>query len=162
MGSYRLTMTSTNLLIVLLVSLASASPVEQVANKAASPLVNLGCQCSRLQYLDSRGVYRGHCETIDETQARWCYVDHPSTCRDLRTSIRFPSRYWSYEACATSFPTYALPPSDHYHVLPSAPLVVVPSHTHQDSHSHHIQEIPQIFGPPILKGAGQDKEAPTK
>ena len=78
--------------------------------KAASTLVNCGCQCSRfafsfilmldmlsqnfqfplfggcktfssLTFLDSGGQVQGNCLTVDSTGARWCYTSHGSTCQ---------------------------------------------------------------------------------
>merc|ERR1712088_1113948 len=70
--------------------------------KAASPLVNLGCQCSSLTFVDSQGQVQGNCRSVDSTGARWCYVDHlPSSCQDLSHSARFPNNPWTYEACST-------------------------------------------------------------
>merc|ERR1712211_31275 len=84
--------------------------------KAASPLVNLGCQCSSLTFVDSQGQVQGNCRSVDSTGARWCYVDHlPSSCQDLSHSARFPANPWSYEACST-------PPENsghHHHVQPA-------------------------------------------
>merc|ERR1712014_179055 len=60
--------------------------------KAASPLVNLGCQCSSLTFVDSQGHVQGNCRSVDSTGARWCYVDHlPSSCQDLSHSARVPA-----------------------------------------------------------------------
>merc|ERR1719412_2079981 len=93
---------------------ASASPLEVSGSlKVASPLVNLGCQCSSLTFVDSQGHVQGNCRSVDSTGARWCYVDHlSSSCQDLSHSARFPANPWSYEACST-------PPENsghHHHV----------------------------------------------
>merc|ERR1711872_86400 len=72
--------------------------------KAASPYTNCGCQCSSLTFRDKSGRVQGNCKSADHTGAQWCYVDTsvPSTCQDLSyTSVRFPGKPWSYEACAT-------------------------------------------------------------
>merc|ERR1712228_888068 len=77
---------------------------EKTNPKAASPYTNCGCQCSSLTFRDKRGRVQGNCKSADHTGAQWCYVDTsvPSTCQDLSyTSVRFPGKPWSYEACAT-------------------------------------------------------------
>merc|ERR1740131_425500 len=81
----------------------SASACGLAVQKAASPYVNLGCQCSSLTFRDAAGAVQGNCQTVDSTGARWCYVDsdHFSSCQDLVPSQRFPHNPWSYEACAT-------------------------------------------------------------
>merc|ERR1711953_252109 len=99
------------LLLVTLLTLATASPVEveSTETKASSPLINCGCQCSSLTFRDANGVVQGNCLTVDSTGAQWCYVDQAySSCQDLVPSRRFPNNPWSYEACAT--PTLWLPP----------------------------------------------------
>ena len=115
----------------LIVSLAvvgiSASPSEVVDSetKAASPLINCGCQCSPLTFRDAKGEVQGNCLTVDGTGAQWCYVDaaHSSSCQDLVPSQRFPNNPWSYEACAT--PSIGSP------LCPVAPVY---------SNYHHEQE----------------------
>merc|ERR1712152_90111 len=86
----------------------SASPLSKVAEntKAASPYVNIGCQCSPHTFQDQYGTIQGNCRAADSTGARWCYVDnaHSSSCQDKRFSARFPNNPWSYEACATPLP----------------------------------------------------------
>merc|ERR1719410_1726839 len=60
-----------------------ASPTEVPASdtkapsetKAASPLINCGCQCAPLTFRDAKGVVQGNCLTVDSTGAQWCYVD---------------------------------------------------------------------------------------
>merc|ERR1712014_161004 len=77
---------------------------EKTNPKAASPYTNGGCQCSSLTFRDKSGRVQGNCKSADRTGAQWCYVDTsvPSTCQDLSyTSVRFPGKPWSYEACAT-------------------------------------------------------------
>merc|ERR1711872_972673 len=77
---------------------------EKTNPKAASPYTNCGCQCSSLTFRDKSGRVQGNCKSTDHTGAQWCYVDTsvPSTCQDLSyTSVRFPGKPWSYEACAT-------------------------------------------------------------
>merc|ERR1719391_20697 len=71
--------------------------------KAASALVNCGCQCSPLTFRDKYGRQQGNCKSADKTGAVWCYVHsaHYSSCSDLQPSKRFPNNPWSYEACAT-------------------------------------------------------------
>merc|ERR1712244_20541 len=160
----------------------SASSLSIESTKAASSLINCGCQCSSITFLDSAGVEQGNCKTVDGTGAQWCYVDSTaSTCQDLVPSERFPHNPWSYEACATPAVGSALCPAvvavpDHVH----APVVVAsadhvhlsaPEHVHvpvvvsAPTHVHvpvgqHNTEIPQGLNAPIPKAAGS--EAPTK
>merc|ERR1711862_133939 len=159
----------------------SASSLSVENTKAASSLINCGCQCSSLTFLDSAGVEQGNCKTVDGTGAQWCYVDSTaSSCQDMVPSERFPHNPWSYEACATPAVGSALCPAvvavaDHVH----APVVVAsadhvhlsaPEHVHvpivvsAPSHVHpvgqHNTEIPQGSNDPIPKAAGV--EAPTK
>merc|ERR1712172_160790 len=106
--------------------------------KAASPLINCGCQCSSLTFSDSAGVVQGNCRTVDGSGARWCYVDAAlgSSCQDLTPSARFPNNPWSYEACATpAIGTHECPA-----VVASVPAttVVVPA-------PHHPH--PEVFNP---------------
>merc|ERR1712241_1509392 len=104
----------------------SASSLSIESTKAASSLINCGCQCSSITFLDSAGVEQGNCKTVDGTGAQWCYVDSSaSTCQDLVPSERFPHNPWSYEACATPAVGSALCPAVH------APVVVAPAdHVH--------------------------------
>merc|ERR1719208_184282 len=91
-------------LVVFLVSSSHGYPShEETVTKAASPLINCGCQCSPLTFRDAKGEVQGNCLTVDGTGAQWCYVDaaHSSSCQDLVPSQRFPNNPWSYEACAT-------------------------------------------------------------
>merc|ERR1712244_64592 len=171
--------TQASILATLVFSAASLS-IE--STKAASSLINCGCQCSSITFLDSAGVEQGNCKTVDGTGAQWCYVDSSaSTCQDLVPSERFPHNPWSYEACATPAVGSALCPAvvavpDHVH----APVVVAsadhvhlsaPEHVHvpvvvsAPTHVHvpvgqHNTEIPQGLNAPIPKAAGS--EAPTK
>merc|ERR1712013_515728 len=159
----------------------SATSLSLESTKAASSLINCGCQCSSITFLDSAGVEQGNCKTVDGTGAQWCYVDHlPSTCQDMVPSERFPHNPWSYEACATPPEGSALCPAvvavaDHVHapvVAASADHVHLsaPEHVHvpivvsAPSHVHpvgqHNTEIPQGSNDPIPKAAGV--EAPTK
>merc|ERR1712020_526256 len=148
----------------------SASSLSIESTKAASSLINCGCQCSSITFLDSAGVEQGNCKTVDGTGAQWCYVDSSaSTCQDLVPSERFPHNPWSYEACATPAVGSALCPAvvavpDHVH----APVVVASAdHVHLSAPEHvhvpvgqHNTEIPQGLNAPIPKAAGS--EAPTK
>merc|ERR1712079_802429 len=111
----------------------SATSLSLESTKASSSLINCGCQCSSITFLDSAGVEQGNCKTVDGTGAQWCYVDSTaSTCQDLVPSERFPHNPWSYEACATPAVGSALCPAvvavpDHVH----APVVVAPAdHVH--------------------------------
>merc|ERR1712177_58294 len=158
----------------------SATSLSLESTKAASSLINCGCQCSSITFLDSAGVEQGNCKTVDGTGAQWCYVDHlPSSCQDMVPSERFPNNPWSYGACATPPEGSALCPAvvavaDHVH----APVVVAsadhvhlsaPEHVHAPivvpaPHVHpvgqHNTEIPQGSNAPIPKAASV--EAPTK
>merc|ERR1712079_413088 len=103
-----LTMQLRNITIIGLASLLSFGSCSEIGNKtaasekASSPLINCGCQCSSLTFRDAGGVVQGNCLTVDTTGAQWCYVDPAySSCQDLVPSQRFPNNPWSYEACAT-------------------------------------------------------------
>merc|ERR1712079_914076 len=114
------------LIVCLAVVGISASPSEVVDSetKAASPLINCGCQCSPLTFRDAKGEVQGNCLTVDSTGAQWCYVDTSySSCADLVPSLRFPNNPWSYEACATPAPGSLLCPALANPILPA----VVPS-----------------------------------
>merc|ERR1719492_544587 len=93
-----------NLTIVCLAAVLSLGNCanQTASEKASSPLINCGCQCSSLTFRDAGGVVQGNCLTVDSTGAQWCYVDPAySSCQDLVPSQRFPNNPWSYEACAT-------------------------------------------------------------
>merc|ERR1712179_735440 len=127
----------------------SATSLSLESTKAASSLINCGCQCSSITFLDSAGEEQGNCKTVDGTGAQWCYVDSTaSTCQDLVPSERFPHNPWSYEACAAPAVGSALCPAvvavpDHVH----APVVVsAPSHVHPVG--QHNTEIPQGLNAP--------------
>merc|ERR1712241_231372 len=138
----------------------SASSLSIESTKAASSLINCGCQCSSLTFRDSAGEVQGNCKTVDGTGAQWCYVDSTaSTCQDLVPSERFPHNPWSYEACATPAVGSALCPAVHAPVVVApadhvhAPVVVAsPSHVHPVG--QHNTEIPQGLNAPIPKAAG--------
>merc|ERR1712061_252024 len=110
--------------------------LDSANEKAASPLINCGCQCSSLTFRDANGVVQGNCLTVDSTGAQWCYVDQAySSCQDLVPSKRFPNNPWSYEACATPAPGSPLCPgivAPAVPVVPVAPAVVPvePAHVH--------------------------------
>merc|ERR1712165_523016 len=92
------------LISCLLVIPSISLETEKTNPKAASPYTNCGCQCSSLTFRDKSGRVQGNCKSADHTGAQWCYVGTsvPSTCQDLSyTSVRFPGKPWSYEACAT-------------------------------------------------------------
>ena len=137
-----------------LVSSLSASPVNVESTKAASPYVNLGCQCSSLTFVDQYGTVQGNCRSADSTGALWCYVDsaYSSTCQDKQFSARFPNNPWSYEACATPLPVVVAPaaPSAAF----TAPLPVQPSYpsvpAHVPAHSH---QVPAHAHVPVQSGA---------
>ena len=127
-------MMSKYLSLLAMVSTISCSPLNVESTKAASPYVNIGCQCSPLTFVDQYGTIQGNCRAADSTGARWCYVDnaHSSSCQDLRFSARFPNNPWSYEACATPAPGSPLCPVAPASpaVLPIAPTVVNPAPVH--------------------------------
>merc|ERR1712066_43642 len=121
-------------LAIILTSLVlSTSSLSVEKTKAASSLINCGCQCSSLTFRDSAGTEQGNCKTVDGTGAQWCYVDSTlSTCQDLVPSERFPHNPWSYQACAT----------------PALGSYLCPAH-----HHHHAQEVSVIpVGPPVVQG----------
>merc|ERR1712079_239699 len=140
---------------LMLVAASQASPLKVSQTKAASPYVNIGCQCSPLTFVDQYGAIQGNCKSVDSTGARWCYVDsHHSSCQDLRFSARFPSNPWSYEACATPLPYAPLAPvvPPHTHVpsaaytAPVQPVYTAPVHSHP-VHSHPVHSHPQpVYG----------------
>ena len=120
-------------ILATLVLTASSLAVEKT--KAASSLINCGCQCSSLTFRDSAGVVQGNCNTVDGTGAQWCYVDSTaSTCQDLVPSQRFPHNPWSYEACAT--------PAIGSLLCPAIPAIPVPDHVHTPvlvlEHEHEV------------------------
>merc|ERR1739844_589430 len=163
----------------------SATSLSLESTKAASSVINCGCQCSSITFLDSAGVEQGNCKTVDATGAQWCYVDSTaSTCQDLVPSQRFPHNPWSYQACATPAigthlcPAYntvvevadhvhvpvVVPADNHVHVplvVPAAEHVHVsdPNHVHENGRQHNT-EIPQGLDAPIPKAAGL--KAPSK
>merc|ERR1712177_37776 len=113
----------------------SASSLSVENTKAASSVINCGCQCSSLTFLDSAGVEQGNCKTVDGTGAQWCYVDSTaSTCQDLVPSQRFPHNPWSYQACAT--------PAIGTTLCPAIPAIPVPDHVHTPvlvlEHEHEV------------------------
>merc|ERR1711874_638225 len=140
-------MMSKMLPLLTLVSSLSASPLNVESTKAASPYVNLGCQCSSLTFADQYGSIQGNCRSADSTGARWCYVDsaYSSTCQDLQFSARFPNNPWSYEACATPLPVVVAP------AAPSASFTApyVPPH----SHVQQVPSVPAHQHVPIQSGA---------
>merc|ERR1711874_583913 len=72
-------------------SIHCSEKLDSANEKAASPLINCGCQCSSLTFRDANGVVQGNCLTVDSTGAQWCYVDQAySSCQDLVPSKRFP------------------------------------------------------------------------
>merc|ERR1711963_677557 len=81
--------------------------------KAASPYENYGCQCDRYTWVDTYGKIQGNCKSSDSTRGRWCYVQPGNTCGDIQYSKNRRDSYgrlrqWSYEACATPAPGYAV------------------------------------------------------
>merc|ERR1711923_376098 len=117
-----------------MMSTISCSPLKTEVTKAASPYVNIGCQCSPLTFVDQYGTVQGNCRSADSTGARWCYIDnaYSSSCQDKRFSARFPNNPWSYEACATppapAYVPYGAPaaPSAAF----TAPVNTIPAHHH--------------------------------
>merc|ERR1712018_1072587 len=121
-----------NFLAITLLATGSSALTLTEDLKAASPFVNLGCQCSSLTFVDSHGQVQGNCRSVDSTGARWCYVDHlPSSCQDLSHSARFPNNPWSYEACST--PPEHSGAHHHHQAAYTAPVhvpVQAPAHVH--------------------------------
>merc|ERR1711874_657359 len=112
-------------------SIDCSEKLDSANEKAASPLINCGCQCSSLTFRDANGVVQGNCLTVDSTGAQWCYVDQAySSCQDLVPSKRFPNNPWSYEACAT--------PAQGSPLCPVIPVYPVPSDSYPH-HDHHDQ-----------------------
>merc|ERR1712209_310543 len=118
--------------VLAMVSTIYCSPLKTEVTKAASPYVNIGCQCSPLTFVDQYGTTQGNCLSADSTGARWCYVDsaHSSSCQDLRFSARFPNNPWSYEACAT-------PPPPAYVGIPAAPSAAFTAPVNTYPAPHH-------------------------
>merc|ERR1711902_466628 len=116
---------------IVAVGLSNCLAVEKT--KAASSLINCGCQCSSLTFRDSAGVVQGNCKTVDGTGAQWCYVDSSlSSCQDLVPSQRFPHNPRSYQACATPAIGSILCPA-HVHDHVHTPVIVV-GHEHEEDH----------------------------
>merc|ERR1712170_286300 len=133
------------LLSLAFTGLSMASPSEVLASetKAASPLINCGCQCAPLTFRDAKGEVQGNCRTVDSTGAQWCYVDTSySSCADLVPSLRFPNNPWSYEACATPAPGSPLCP-----VAPADIHVTVPHHDAIPHHQAGVGPVPAGVGP---------------
>merc|ERR1712200_342534 len=125
-------------------SIDCSEKLDSANEKAASPLINCGCQCSSLTFRDANGVVQGNCLTVDSTGAQWCYVDQAySSCQDLVPSKRFPNNPWSYETCATPAPGSPLCPGI---VAPAVPVVpVVPTYPVPQPHPHPVA--PSSVGP---------------
>merc|ERR1712064_122928 len=78
MGSYQGNISTMQLGYIAFFSLATVFTLgdcTETATKAASPLINCGCQCSPLTWRDAAGHVQGNCRTVDGTGAQWCYVD---------------------------------------------------------------------------------------
>merc|ERR1711936_156507 len=115
--------------------------------KAASPLINCGCQCSSLTFRDANGVVQGNCLTVDSTGDQWCYVEAAySSCQDLVPSKRFPNNPWSYEACATPAQGSPLCPAIAAPVIPVVPVApaVVP---HEPVYVHPTYPVEPVHPP---------------
>merc|ERR1712102_83723 len=140
-------------------SIDCSEKLDAANEKAASPLINCGCQCSSLTFRDANGVVQGNCLTVDSTGAQWCYVDQAySSCQDLVPSKRFPNNPWSYEACATPAPGFPLCPGivapAVVPVVPVAPAVVPvePAHVHVEPVHHPVHPtypVPQPHPHPV-------------
>merc|ERR1712186_53859 len=155
-----LTMQLRNITIIGLASLLSLGSCSEIGNKtaasekASSPLINCGCQCSSLTFRDAGGVVQGNCLTVDSTGAQWCYVDPLySSCQDLVPSKRFPNNPWSYEACATPAPGSPLCPgivAPAVPVVPVAPAVVPvePAHVHVEPVHHPVHPVHPTYPVP--------------
>merc|ERR1712186_261500 len=128
--------------------------LDSASEKAASPLINCGCQCSSLTFRDANGVVQGNCLTVDSTGAQWCYVDsdHYSSCQDFVPSQRFPNNPWSYEACATPAQGSPLCPVIAAPVIPVVPVApavvpVEPAHVHAPVHPTYPVPQPHPVAP---------------
>merc|ERR1711902_202914 len=133
---------------------------DSASEKAASPLINCGCQCSSLTFRDANGVVQGNCVTVDSTGAQWCYVDPAySSCQDLVPSRRFPNNPWSYEACATPAqgsplcPVIAAPVAPVVPVAPAVPVVPVEP-VHPPVHPTYPLPQPHPVAPSSVAGVG--------
>merc|ERR1719190_172050 len=141
-------------------SIDCSEKLDSANEKASSPLINCGCQCSSLTFRDAGGVVQGNCLTVDSTGAQWCYVDPAySSCQDLVPSQRFPNNPWSYEACAT--PPHTSPvclgvPAPVLPVAPVAPAVpVVPVEpVHPPVHPTYPLPQPHPVAPSSVAGVG--------
>merc|ERR1712184_32969 len=130
----RKTIAKMNFLAITLLATGSSALSLTKDLKAASPFVNLGCQCSSLTFVASHGQVQGNCRSVDSTGARWCYIDHlPSSCQDLSHSARFPNNPWSYEACST--PPEHSGAHHHHHPAYTAPVHHAPVH---QAPVHHV------------------------
>merc|ERR1711971_867236 len=137
------TITKMNFLAITLLATSSSALSLTKDLKAASPFVNLGCQCSSLTFVDSHGQVQGNCRSVDSTGARWCYVDHlPSSCQDMSHSARFPQNPWSYEACSTP-PEHSNAHHQHHEQQPAytAPVHHQPTYT-VPAHNAPVQHVP--------------------
>merc|ERR1712061_112341 len=132
--SAMMTNTPLSLCLLLAASVHGFPSLNQTETKAASNLVNCGCQCSSLTFRDAKGEVQGNCLTVDSTGAQWCYVDSEySSCQDTVPSLRFPNNPWSYEACATPAPGSLLCPlaptsadhHNHHHYPTQAPVIAI-------------------------------------
>merc|ERR1712061_352636 len=150
-------------------SIHCSENLDSANEKASSPLINCGCQCSSLTFRDANGVVQGNCLTVDSTGAQWCYVEPAySSCQDLVPSKRFPNNPWSYEACATPAqgsplcPAIVAPvipvvpvapavvPHEPVHVHPSHPVVPAePAHVHAPVHPTYPVPQPQPHPHPV-------------
>merc|ERR1711936_974331 len=134
------TIAKMNFLAITLLATGSSALSLTKDLKAASPFVNLGCQCSSLTFVDSHGQVQGNCQSVDSTGARWCYVDHlPSTCQDLSHSARFPNNPWTYEACST--PQEHSGAHHHHQPAYTAPVHQAPVH-HAPVHHAPVHHAP--------------------
>merc|ERR1711953_658315 len=137
-------------------SIHCSEKLDSANEKAASPLINCGCQCSSLTFRDANGVVQGNCLTVDSTGAQWCYVDQAySSCQDLVPSKRFPNNPWSYEACAT--PALGSP------LCPVVPVYPVPSDSYHHHHDHHHDQLPVavIYSPEQIGEPRETQEGPA-
>merc|ERR1712127_683406 len=157
------TTTPTMLLHLVLLTLASASPLH--SGKAASPYTNLGCQCSSLTFVDSGSRVQGNCQSADSTGALWCYTSRHSSCQDLAHSARFPANPWSYQACATPAnlpshqPAYTAPA--HHAPVYTAPAYTAPAH-HVPAYTAPAYHAPAHHLPPYQQDhaySGVDQSA---
>merc|ERR1711910_102028 len=65
----------------MMVAVASSSLLKVEQTKAASPYVNIGCQCSPLTFQDQYGAIQGNCKSVDrEFLFLLCVIEFNASC----------------------------------------------------------------------------------